>query len=170
MDAPIFSENSELFLALTDPRTGDRNFQEMMHDFTKTYANRVATTEDFKAVVEKHMLPGMDLDGNRRMDWFFNEYVYGTALPAYSFDSSFDTQNGTTVFKFKLSQSNVTPNFKMIVPIYLELSDGRIVRLGGARMVGNTSVEQSVPLAQVKQAPKRAMVNYYYDVLSTEGK
>jgi hypothetical protein len=37
-------------------------------------------------------------------------------------------------------------------------------------MVGNTSVEQTVPLGQLKQAPRRAMANYYYDVLGTEGK
>jgi hypothetical protein len=116
------------------------------------------------------MLPGMNLDGNHRMDWFFDEYVYGTALPAYSFNSSFENQNGATLLKFKLTQSNVTPNFKMLVPVYLELGDGRIVRLGAARMVGNTSVEQTVPLGQLKQAPRRAMANYYYDVLGTEGK
>jgi hypothetical protein len=32
-----------------------------------------ARAEDFKAMVEKHMTPEMDLEGNHRMDWFFNE-------------------------------------------------------------------------------------------------
>ena len=26
----------------------------------------------------------MDFDGNHKMDWFFNEYVYGTQLPSYT--------------------------------------------------------------------------------------
>ena len=155
---------------MMDSRTGDRAFQEMMHDFTKTYTDRVATTEDFKAIVEKHMLPVMDIDGNHRMDWFFNEYVYGTAIPSYNLDSTFENQNGATVLKFKLTQANVTPEFKMEVPIYLELADGRVVKLGSAKMIGNKTIEQSVPLGQMKQPPKRAMVNYYYDVLATEGK
>jgi hypothetical protein len=38
-------------------------------------------------MVEKHMTPGMDLDHNHKMDWFFNEYVYGTDLPQYHFES-----------------------------------------------------------------------------------
>jgi hypothetical protein len=159
-----------LRMMMWDRKNADGAFRAMMHDFTSTYANRVATTEDFKAMVEKHMLPQMDLDGNHRMDWFFNQYVYGTTIPAYNMATTFENQNGTTVMKFKLTQSNVPPDFKMLVPIYLELGDGRVTRLGDARLVGDTSVEQSVPLGQLKQPPKRAMVNYYYDVLSTEAK
>ena len=153
---------------MVDAHGSDGPFRAMMQDFTKTYANRVATTEDFKATVEKHMLPRMDLDGNHRMDWFFNQYVYGTALPSYSFDSSFENQNGATVFKFKLTQSNVTPEFKMTVPIYAELTNGRVIRFAEVKMVGNNTLEQSVPLGQVKEAPKRAMINYYYDVLALD--
>ena len=67
-------------------RTGDDDFRAMMHDFVDTYRLKVATTEDFKAMVEKHMTAGMDLDRNRKMDWFFNEYVYGTDLPQYRFE------------------------------------------------------------------------------------
>ena len=37
-----------------------------------------------------------------------------------------------------------------------------------ATMVGNNTMEQSVPLGQVKEAPKRAMINYYYDVLAID--
>ena len=51
-------------------------------------ARELFVTEDFKAVVEKHMTSGMDLDGNHKLDWFFNEYVYGTQLPNYKFDYS----------------------------------------------------------------------------------
>jgi hypothetical protein len=54
----------------------------------------------------------------------------------------------------------------MLVPIYLELADGRNVRLGAARISGNSVVEQKVPLKGVTAAPKRAMVNYNYDVLA----
>ncbi|HEY6272255.1 MAG TPA: M1 family aminopeptidase, partial [Terriglobales bacterium] len=59
----------------------DAKFKAMMHDFTKTYANRAASTEDFKAMTEKYMTREMDLDGNRKMDWFFDDYVYGTDYP-----------------------------------------------------------------------------------------
>jgi hypothetical protein len=114
------------------------------------------------------MTKEMDLDGNHRMDWFFNEYVYGTALPTYKMESSFDKgANGDVVFAFKLTQSGVDDRFRMLVPIYLELADGRTVSLGRANLIGNSSIDRKVPLQGVKVAPKRALVNYNYDVLAS---
>jgi aminopeptidase N len=154
-------------MMMWDRHTGDANFKATMQDFVKTYYNRAATTEDFKAMVEKHMTPAMDLDGNHKMDWFFNEYVYGTALPSYKLDYSFDkNSDGDEVFSFKVVQSNVDEHFRMLVPIYVETADGRMINLGSARLAGNTSVEQKVPLKGVKEAPRRAVLNYNYDVLA----
>jgi hypothetical protein len=146
----------------------DARFKEMLHDFTKTYANRQASTEDFKAMVEKHMTSEMDIDKNHSMDWFFSEYVYGTEYPTYKFEHSFSNDaNGDSVLNFKVSQSGVTQNFVMLVPIYLELGGGKVARLGSATLSGNNSVEGHVPLKGVKEKPKRAMLAYYDDVLAS---
>jgi Peptidase family M1 domain len=153
-------------MMMMDRKSGDQLFKETMQDFVRTYANHAATTEDFKAVVEKHMTPEMDLDGNHRLDWFFNQYVYGTALPTYKLDYSFENAPDGVLFNLKITQSNVDEHFKMLVPIYLEMADGRLLSLGRARVLGNTTLEQKVPLKGLKQAPKRAIVNYYYDVLA----
>jgi hypothetical protein len=148
-------------------QTGDQNFKELMQDFAKTYANRSATTEDFKAMVEKHMTQEMDLDGNHRMDWFFNEYVYGTVLPKYNLDSSFETgADGDVVWSFKLTQAGVDQNFRMLVPLYIQLADGRMVPMGRAHLIGNSNIEQKVPLKGLKDKPRGAVVNYNYDVLA----
>ena len=154
-------------MMMWDRKTGDQPFKELMQDFVKTYAGRAATTEDFKAMVEKHMTPEMDMQGNHTMDWFFNEYVYGTALPSYKLDYSFDKDgSGDVIFGFKVTQSGVDETFRMLVPIYIELPDGRVVPLGRARIAGNTTIEQKVTLKGVQTAPKRALVNYNYDVLA----
>ncbi len=155
-------------MMMWDRQSGDQNFKATMQDFVKTYSNRAASTEDFKAMVEKHMTQEMDLEGNHRMDWFFNEYVYGTALPSYKIDYTFDKDtSGDVVFGFKVTQSGVDDSFRMLVPIYLELADGRTVNLGRARLSGNTSVEQKVPLKGLKDKPRRALVNYNDDVLAS---
>ena len=155
-------------MMMWDRRNGDQNFKATMQDFVQTYANRAATTEDFKAILEKHMTPEMDLEGNHKMAWFFNEYVYGMALPTYRLDYSFDKNaEGDVVFGLKLSQSNVNENFRMLVPIYLELADGRTISLGRANITGNTSVEQKVHIKGLKDKPRRALVNYYNDVLAS---
>jgi aminopeptidase N len=155
-------------MMMWDRNTGDRDFRAMMQDFVKTYTNKPATAEDFKAMVEKHMTADMNMEGNRRMDWFFNEYVSGTALPSYKLDSSFDKDaNGDVVVNFKITQAGVDDKFRMLVPIYLELADGRMVNLGHARLVGNSSVDEKVPLKGLKDPPRRAVLNYNYDVLAS---
>ena len=94
-------------MMMWNPKEGDKLFMETMRDFATTYRLQSATTEDFKAIVEKHMSPAMDLDHDHRMDWFFNQYVYGTDLPAYHFESQVTpNDNGVSVL-FKLTQSGV---------------------------------------------------------------
>jgi Peptidase family M1 domain len=155
-------------IMMWSPRDGDQRFKDTMHDLVSTYRLQPATTEDFKAIVEKHMSPAMDIMSNHRMDWFFDEYVYGTDLPTYHFESQV-TQNGDAqTLHVKLVQSIVRPEFKMVVPIYLELNDGRIVRWIMAVVVGNSTVDQTVPLPKTPSPVKRALINYNYDVLSTE--
>lgn len=155
-------------MMMWDRKTGDQNFKNAMQDFVKTYSGKAATTEDFKAVMDKHMTAEMDLEGNHRLDWFFNEYVFGTALPTYKIDYKFEKDaNGDVVFGFKVTQSGVDDKFRMVVPIYLELADGRTLNLGRAHLTGNNSVDQKVPLKGLKDAPKRALVNYNDDVLAS---
>ncbi len=154
-------------MMMFDRQTGDEKFKAMMREFVKTFAGHPATTEDFKAIVEKHMTPAMDLQGNHSMDWFFNEYVYGTALPHYALDYSLSrTADGTPVLKFKLTQSGVDENFGMPVPLYLDFGKNNIIKMGAANMIGNKTIEQEVPLAGLKEQPKRLVVNYFNDVLA----
>src|SRR5215469_3769234 len=155
-------------MMMWEPRTGDKPFKETMQDFVNTYRGKAATTEDFKAALEKHMTSQMDIEGNHKLDWFFNEYVYGTQLPSYKFDSTLATDpDGTVVLSFNLSQFNVDGKFAMLVPIYLELEDGRVIMLARAPMIGSTTFSDKVSLKALKTKPRRAMINYHYDVLAS---
>jgi hypothetical protein len=155
-------------MMMFDNRNADGRFKATMQDFVNTYRGKAATTEDFKAMVEKHMSQDMDVEGNQRMDWFFNEYVYGTQLPSYKMDSSFEAgADGTIMMSLNIAQSGVDDKFRMLVPIYLELDDGRVVFLGRVRLTGNTSIAQKIPLKGLKTKPRRALINYYDDVLAS---
>jgi hypothetical protein len=55
----------------------------------------------------------------------------------------------------------------MLVPLYLELGDGRIIRLGRVRIKGNSTIEQKVPLKGLKEKPRKLILNYMADVLAT---
>jgi hypothetical protein len=99
------------------------------------------------------------------MDWFFDEWVYGTEIPSYSFDSATETAaDGKVTFTLKVTQSGVSPSFRMVVPVYFEMADGRVGKLGQVMLVGNQTITQKVPLGNT--SPVRMMINYNYDVLA----
>jgi hypothetical protein len=149
-----------------DRQTGDQRFKAMMQDFVKENFNRNVSTERFQRYVEKHMTPAMDLEGNKRMDWFFREWVYGTEIPRYKLDYTLTPQSdGKTLLIATVTQSEVSPNFKMIVPLYLDF-DGKVMRLGEAKLYGSSATPEIKML--LPQKPKRVLVNYNYDVLATE--
>jgi hypothetical protein len=140
---------------------GDVRFQEMMKDFVKTHFNQDVSTEDFKAIVEKHMTPEMNVMNNGKMDWFFNQWVYGTQVPAYKLEYNV-TSDGT--LSGKVTQSGVSDDFVMLVPLYIDMGRGW-AKLGAARMTGNTSIE--IKDVKLPAVPKRVAVCAMNDVLAT---
>lgn len=123
-----------LRMLLLDPsnkKGQDTRFIEMMRDFTSTYANQSASTEDFKAIVEKHMIPAMDLDQNGKMDWFFNDWVYQTGIPHLRFTSSVEPSGepGKFLLKGSIEESNVPQDFRTLIPIYFHKGDA-VMRAG----------------------------------------
>jgi aminopeptidase N len=155
-------------MMMWSPKDGDARFKATMHDFVNTYRFQAATTEDFKAIVEKHMAPNMDLEGNHTMDWFFREYVYGTDLPAYRFEGDATPSGDGWKMHFKLVQSNVDAKFANSVPVYLELADGKIIHLGAISIHGPVTVEQTLQLPKLPAAIKKVTINHFYDVLCTD--
>ncbi len=144
--------------------TGDAKFKAMMQDFVKTHYNKPVSTEDFKKAVEKHITPQMDIDGNKTMNWFFDEWVYGTEVPAYKFEYQIATEGGKTMLIGKVTQSKVSDKFVMIVPIYVDYGKGWSY-LGSATINGNSSIDLKVPLSQT---PKKAAVAPLHDVLTLD--
>jgi hypothetical protein len=149
-----------------DRQNGDKFFIAMMQDFVKSHYNRNASTESFRQIVEKHMLPKMDLTGDKKMDWFFLQFVYGTEIPRYRLDYTLTPQeDGKCMLAGTVTQSDVSQGFRMLVPVYLDF-DGKPVRLGEVAVLGNsTSPEFKVMLPQ---KPKRVLINANNDVLATE--
>jgi hypothetical protein len=147
------------------PTHQDDRFIAMMQDFVQTHLHQGASTEDFKRIVEKYMTETMDEDGNGRMDWFFNQWVYGTDIPHYKLEYGFGSgPNGKTLLHISITQSNVSPDFKMRIPIYLDFGNNKIAFLGNARITGNSSQSADIPLPE---KPKAVKLCANYDVLCT---
>ena len=141
---------------------GEKPFIAMMHDFVESHRDHPASTESFKAIVEKHMSRQMDLDKNGRMDWFFNEWVYGTQIPRYHFEYQFSpAEAGKVKLHMTITQSDVDDKFAMLVPVFVDFDKGWI-RIGQTAVVGNSS--KSVDVLMPSQ-PKKVALNPYKEIL-----
>ncbi len=140
----------------------DKAFIAMMHEFVETHRDRPATTESFRAVAEKHMTKLMDLRKDGRLDWFFDEWVYGTQVPRYHFDYQLSPSGpGKVNLHMTLTQSDVDNGFAMLVPVFADFGNGMvpIVQIG---IGGNTTRNIDVVLPN---QPKKVAFNAYKEIL-----
>jgi len=148
---------------LFDPKAQppDARFITLMRDFCQTFHNRPASTEDFQAVVEKHMFPMMDLDGNGRLDWFFRQYVYGTGIPEYQLRYKVDGEGNKWKVQGVLARKGVPAEWKDLVRLYVHVS-GRPVPAGWIRSAGpETPVNFELPMK-----PEKLSLNLNEDTLA----
>src|SRR5262249_9805050 len=77
-----------------------------------------ATTDDFQKVVERHV--------GQPMDWFFNEWVYGTSVPTYTFSwtTEPDSSGNGMSARLRVRQSDVPDGFAMYVPVLIKFAQG----------------------------------------------
>ncbi len=145
-----------------NPDDQDKAFIEMMHDFVDSHRDRPACTESFKAIAEKHMTKLMDLRGDHRLDWFFDEWVYGTQVPRYHFDYQLSPADGGKVkLHMTLTESDVDDRFVMLVPVFADFGKGWI-RIGQLGIKGNTTRTAD---AELPSAPKKVGLNVYKEIL-----
>jgi hypothetical protein len=101
--------------------------------------------------------------GNGHMDWFFRQWVYGTALPKYRFDYTVTpSDDGKWILKGSLTQSEVPPDFIPMVPLYADF-DGTIARLGIIRVAGNVTTDNLQ--ANLPKKPNKVAINLFYEML-----
>ena len=105
----------------------DAAFFRMIRDFVEAWDGRMPSTADFKAHVEAHMTPGMNLGGDGTLDWFFDQWVFSTGVPEYNVDFIFDETNGEVSGRVIHSQ---VANFVMPVPTYMVSRSGQQTYLG----------------------------------------
>ena len=139
---------------MIDLRTMNEDaFIATMKDFYQTYRGKRASTEDFQGVVERHV--------GQPMDWFFRQWVYGTAVPTYTYSWTTEPQaGGKTALRIRVRQTDVPGDFTMPVPLLIEFADGQAmirVRVKGA--VTETTLN-------VPAEPKQVTLNPLESVLA----
>lgn len=129
-------------------------FKNMLKDFYTSYLYKSASTVDFQRVVEKHL--------NKDMDWFFDQWIYGTEIPEYNFSwTSSPIKNGRYQIQCKIYQENVENDFQMYVPIQISFGDKGVARL--RILVSGNKFDYTLPTMPYE--PKEVTFNYLESVL-----
>ncbi len=96
------------------------------------------------------------------MSWFFDQWVYGTAVPEYSFSYTSRLDNdGKVLAGCQVIQENVGPDFKMLIPITVLFEDDRYVHL---KLWVDKKVND-IELPRLPMIPKDIIFNTYDAVL-----
>ncbi|MEE9553955.1 MAG: M1 family aminopeptidase [candidate division Zixibacteria bacterium] len=140
---------------LHDYKTGsDDAFAAFLKDLAQTYKEKIITTSLLQKLLEKHI--GAD------MTWFFDQWVYGTAIPEYKFAyKSERTVDGKYAVVCYVNQKKVPDNFKMLVPITVIFDDDRYIHL--KIWVDKPEADIELPLLPFK--PKKIIFNTFDAVL-----
>lgn len=147
----------------------DERFFALLRDFAQEFDGKSVSTEDFKATVEKHMVPGLNATRNDKMDWFFEQWVYGTEIPSLSAKVEIEAA-GERKWRLRgtIGQDGVSDRFLTMVPFYLELADGRLQPLGRAHLKG-LSTQPLDATVTLPEKPKGVRVNVQHEVLAMNG-
>ena len=146
--------------------TGDERFKAMMTDFTRSHDNRDISTEDLKKITEKYITPEMNVTRNGRMDWFFDQWVYGTEIPEFKLSYRMSSGGGgKPVLNGKITQAGVSDGFASVVPLYMDFGHGWKY-IGRITIIGNNTLDlNNITLPSV---PKKVSIDAYKDILNTD--
>ena len=154
-----------LRMMMRDPQSqSDEPFIRTLKDFLTQFKNQAASTDDFKGIIERHMTPRMDLEGNRKMDWFFDEWVKDVGIPEYQLTYSIGGSAAKGYFiAGKVLQSAVPPSFEMPVPIFAHYGN-RSVQVGVV-IVSGEDTSFRIRLPGSKSRPSKITLNENESVL-----
>ena len=108
----------------------DARFTALLHTLATKYAYRALSSGDLQHEVEAVMTPGMDLEGGRSMEWFFEQWVRGTGIPRYRVEFNARPGDKGIVVRGKIFQEDVPRSFVAPVPLYAAGAGGRPTFLG----------------------------------------
>ena len=94
------------------PNPGVTAFGDLMEEIATQYRGKSISTYDFKTLAEKH--------AGKPLDWFFDDWVFGTGIPAYTITYKIDPGQGGFVVSGSIVQSGVPATFEMPVPVYAD--------------------------------------------------
>ena len=101
------------------------------------------------------------------MDWFFDEWVYGTSVPTYTFAWNVEpADGGKFAAHLRIKQTDVPDTFAMYVPLRIKFDQGEaLIRV----LVKGPLTEQTITLPAEAKEMELSPFESVLAVVKTEG-
>jgi len=126
-------------------------FLRILHKLRDRYQGKSITTQELMEMFEEELPPAMRYEGRKSLDWFYEGWIDGTAIPSYELKQvKFVDQTNATSVSGILLQKDAPGDLVTSVPLYAS-GAGRLRFLGRVFADGpETTFHFSAPLGTRK--------------------
>ncbi|MCD6326520.1 hypothetical protein J7M28_03055 [bacterium] len=105
---------------------GDKNFQIFCKNLLKSMEWKNPTSSDVLDVLQAMLGKEgtQQLFGTDNMDWFFDQWLYGTGIPSYDYGWKSFKKDGEYFAKIRIKHKDV--QFRVRIPIFVHGKDGSV--------------------------------------------
>lgn len=121
-------------------KMGDAAFTKMLTELRRRYEWKTIDTEQFRLLCAEFVPKGSP---DPKLENFFDQWVYGTGLPALKLTYSVKGKPGAWKLTGTVAQSEAPEDFSVTVPIEIQTGKGKVVR---EIRTGSDPVAFSVPV------------------------
>jgi hypothetical protein len=129
-----------------NPSPADEPFVRALRRVREHFQNKAIDTRELLRVFEEELPPSLWYEGKKSLDWFYEGWINGTAIPRFELQSvKYNAKPGGTVVTGTILQSDAPKDLVTAVPVYAVLG-GKDVLLGRVFADGpETSFHLSAP-------------------------
>ena len=125
---------------------GEEPFLRILRKMRERYQGRDISTREFQSLVEEELPPSLRYEGNASLDWFFDEWVNGSAIPKFELkDVRFNRKTAVVTVTATILQQDAPDTLVTSLPIYAETAAGRKLVARVFVDVTQTKIRVAVP-------------------------
>jgi aminopeptidase N len=121
-------------------RMGDAQFMKMLGELRRRYEWKTIDTEQFRLLCAEFLPPQSP---DPKLENFFDQWVYGTGIPGLKMSYSVKGKPGAWKLSGTITQSEVSDDFSVMVPVEIQTGKGKVVR---QIRTGSDPVPFSIPV------------------------
>src|SRR5581483_3724497 len=111
--------------------SGENLFAKVLHDLVERSAGQAITTSDLQRAFEKNLPRPLWYEGKKSLDWFFEDWVNGTAIPRLELSNvKVFRRDASTIATGTILQKDAPEDLTTSVPVYAVVESRAPVLLG----------------------------------------